>query len=52
MIEFAHLHCHTRYSKQDAIPSHKAYVYAIYEQNQASSKYKCIGFAATEHGKE
>lgn len=50
MIEFAHLHCHTRYSIQDAIPSHKAYVDAIYEQNQNSTKYKCIGFAATDHG--
>lgn len=50
MIEFAHLHCHTRYSIQDAIPSHKAYVDAIYEQNQNSAKYHCIGFAATDHG--
>lgn len=50
MIEFAHLHCHTRYSVQDAIPSHKAYVDAIYEQNQISAKYNCIGFAATDHG--
>ena len=50
MIEFAHLHCHTRYSTQDAIPNHKAYVDAIYEQNQVSSKYHCIGFAATDHG--
>ena len=33
MIEFAHLHCHTKYSIQDAIPNHKAYVDAIYEQN-------------------
>lgn len=50
MIEFAYLHCHTRYSVQDAIPSHKAYVDAIYEQNQISTKYNCIGFAATDHG--
>ena len=50
MIEFAYLHCHTRYSTQDAIPNHKAYVDAIYEQNQISSKYNCIGFAATDHG--
>ncbi len=50
MIEFAHLHCHTRYSIQDAIPSHKAYVDAIYEQNLISTKYHCIGFAATDHG--
>ena len=50
MIEFAHLHCHTRYSIQDAIPSHKAYVDAIYEQNQISTKYSCIGFAAIDHG--
>lgn len=50
MIEFAYLHCHTRYSIQDAIPNHKAYVDAIYEQNQLSKKYNCIGFAATDHG--
>lgn len=50
MIEYAHLHCHTRYSIQDAIPTHKAYVDAIYEQNQNNTKYKCIGFAATDHG--
>ena len=50
MIEFAHLHCHTRYSVQDAMPTHKAYVDAIYEQNQNSTKYNCIGFAATDHG--
>ena len=30
LIEFAHLHCHTRYSIQDAMPNHKAYVDAIY----------------------
>jgi len=50
MIEFAHIHCHTKYSIHDAIPSHKAYVDAIYEQNQNSSKYHCVGFAATDHG--
>lgn len=50
MIEFAHLHCHTKYSIQDGMPSHKAYVDAIYEQNQNSTKYKCLGFAATDHG--
>lgn len=50
MIEYAHLHCHTKYSIQDAIPSHKAYVDAIYEQNQVSAKYHCIGYAATDHG--
>lgn len=50
MIEFAHLHCHTRYSIQDAIPNHKAYVDAIYDQNQISTKYNCIAFAATDHG--
>lgn len=50
MIEFAQLHCHTKYSIQDAMPSHKAYVDAIYDQNQISTKYKCIGFAATDHG--
>ena len=50
MIEYAHLHCHTRYSLQDAMPAHKAYVDAIYDANQKSSKYHCIGFAATDHG--
>lgn len=50
MIEFAHLHCHTKYSIQDAMPSHKSYVDAIYEQNQNSTKYHCIGYAATDHG--
>ena len=50
MIEFAQLHCHTKYSPQDAMPSHKAYVDAIYEQNQNSAKYHCIGYAATDHG--
>lgn len=50
MIEFAQLHCHTRYSTQDAIPAHKAYVDEIYEQNQISTKYHCIGYAATDHG--
>lgn len=50
MVEYAHLHCHTKYSIQDGMPSHKAYVDAIYEQNQNSSNYKCVGFAATDHG--
>ena len=50
MIEYAQLHCHTKYSIQDAIPSHKAYVDAIYEHNQQSSKYKCVAFSATDHG--
>ena len=50
MIEYAQLHCHTRYSLQDAMPSHKAYVDAIYDANQKSSKYHCVGFAATDHG--
>lgn len=50
MIEYAQLHCHTKYSIQDAIPSHKAYVDAIYQHNQQSAKYKCVGFAASDHG--
>ena len=49
-IEYAYLHCHTKYSIQDAIPDHKKYVDAIYNINQNSTKYNCIGFAATEHG--
>lgn len=50
MVDFAHLHCHTKYSIQDGMPSHKAYVDAIYEQNQNSANYNCIGFAGTDHG--
>lgn len=50
MIEFAHLHCHTKFSVQDAIPSHKDYVDAIYEYNNQSTQYNCIGYAATDHG--
>ena len=50
MIEYAQIHAHTKYSIQDAIPSHKDYVDAIYEHNQQSTKYKCIGFGATDHG--
>lgn len=52
LIQYAHLHCHTKYSIQDAIPNHKAYVDAIYDMNSNSSKYNCVGFAATDHGKE
>jgi DNA polymerase-3 subunit alpha len=50
MVEYAQIHAHTKYSIQDAIPSHKDYVDAIYEHNQQSSKYKCIAFGATDHG--
>ncbi len=50
MIEYAQLHCHTRYSVQDGIPTPKDYVDAIYTTNQNSSKYKCVGFAVTDHG--
>lgn len=50
MVEYAQLHCHTKYSIQDAIPSHKAYVDAIYQHNQQSAKYKCVGFASSDHG--
>lgn len=50
MIDFAYIHCHTKFSVQDAIPNHKAYVDAIYEYNQNSTKYHCLGFAATDHG--
>lgn len=49
-IVFSHLHCHTKYSIQDAMPSHKDYVDAIYQQNQTSTAYYCNGFAATDHG--
>lgn len=49
-IIFSHLHCHTKYSIQDAMPSHKDYVDAIYKQNQSSTAYYCNGFAATDHG--
>lgn len=50
MIDFAHLHIHTRFSIQDAIPTNKAYVDAIYEMNQKSNKYNCVGLANTDHG--
>jgi len=50
MIEYAQLHCHTKYSIQDGMPSHKDYVDAIYNANEKSDKYKCVGFAATDHG--
>lgn len=50
MIEYAHLHCHTKYSIQDAMPNHKAYVDAISEENEKNQKYHCVGFAATDHG--
>lgn len=49
-VVFSHLHCHTKYSIQDAMPSHKDYVDAIYQQNQNSAAYYCNGFAATDHG--
>lgn len=50
MIEYAHLHCHTKYSIQDAMPNHKNYVDAIFKENQKNNKYRCVGFAATDHG--
>ena len=49
-IEVAHIHCHTCYSVQDGMPQLKDYVNAVYNQNQNSSKYEVIGFAATDHG--
>ena len=49
-IRTAHLHCHTIYSIQDAMPQVKDYVNAIYEQNQNSSKYEVVGLAVTDHG--
>lgn len=50
MVEFAHLHCHSKYSIQDGMPTLKDYVDAIYKYNQSSQKYRCIGYACTEHG--
>lgn len=50
MIRYAQIHCHTKYSIQDAIPGHKDYVDAIYEHNQQSSKYECVAFGASDHG--
>lgn len=51
MKEFAYLHCHTKYSIQDAMPSCKEYVDAIYRLNQRKIKgYVCKGWAATDHG--
>lgn len=49
-IDFAHIHCHTIYSQQDAMPQLKDYVNAVYHQNQNSTKYNVVGFAATDHG--
>lgn len=49
--DFAHLHCHSIYSVQDAIPKPKDYVDAIYRYNSdPSSKYNCTGLAITDHG--
>lgn len=50
MIEFAHLHCHSVFSIQDAMPQMKDYVDEVYRQNQNSNKYKVTGFAITDHG--
>lgn len=50
LIRFAHLHSHTRFSIQDAMPSSKDYVNAIYNHNQNSSKYETVGLALTDHG--
>lgn len=49
-IDFAHLHCHTIYSIQDAIAKLKDYVNVIYEQNQAQDEFNVLGFALTDHG--
>ena len=49
-IDFAHIHCHTCYSIQDAMPQLKDYVNTIYKQNQSSTKYNTVGFAITDHG--
>lgn len=49
-IDFAHIHCHSCYSIQDAMPQLKDYVNAVYTQNQNSSKYNIVGFACTDHG--
>ncbi len=49
-IDFAHIHCHSCYSIQDAMPQLKDYVNAVYNQNQNSSKYNIVGFALTDHG--
>ena len=50
-VEVAELHAHTCYSVQDAIPTHKRYVDAIYDMNKMSKKYKTIGIATTDHGR-
>ena len=49
-IDFAHIHCHSCYSIQDAMPQLKDYVNAVYNQNQNSNKYNIVGFALTDHG--
>ena len=47
---FAYLHNHTKFSIQDAMPSPKDYVDKIYQINQTSADYECVGVALTDHG--
>ena len=47
---FAYLHNHTKFSIQDAMPGPKDYVNRIYEINQQSKDYECVGLALTDHG--
>ena len=50
LIDFVYLHCHTKYSITDAMPSMKDYVDFIYDYNNTHDKYHIKGFAATDHG--
>lgn len=48
--QYAYIHNHTRFSIQDAMPKPKDYVDKIYEFNQNSKDYECIGLGLTDHG--
>lgn len=47
---FAYIHNHTKFSIQDAMPSVKDYVNRIYDINNISTNYECVGLAITDHG--
>ena len=49
-IRFAHLHCHSRYSITDAMPSPKDYATFVNKYNDGCGKYEVCGLAITDHG--
>lgn len=49
-MDYAQLHCHTKYSIQDGIPSCEEYVNEIYRINTTNTQHHCKGFAVTDHG--